>query len=83
MKDTRVYRSADIGSDQPPSCMYSSHVETTENKRCRVKYDTARLRNEEVLRRFNITLQNRYRVFENEETAVEENEEVEQDFQVR
>ena len=68
MKDTRVYRSADIGSDQPPSCMYSSHVETTENKRCRVKYDTARLRNEKVLSRFNIcniAVQNRYHVLEN------------------
>ena len=56
--------------------------QTTENKRCRVKYDTARLRNEEVLRRFHIALQNRYQVLENEETAVEENEKVEQDFQV-
>ena len=56
--------------------------QTTGKKRCRVKYDTARLRNEEVLRRFNIALQYRYQVLENEETGVEENEEVEQDFQV-
>ena len=56
--------------------------ETTERKRCRFKYDTAKLNNEKVLRRFNITLQNRYRVLENEETAVEEKEEVGQDFQV-
>ena len=35
-----------------------------------------------MLSRFNIALQNRYQVLENEETAVEENEDVEQDFQV-
>ena len=38
-----------------------------------------------MLSRFNIcniALQNRYQVLENEETAVEDNEEVEKDFQV-
>ena len=35
-----------------------------------------------MLRRFNIALQNRYQVLESEETAVEENEEEQQDFQV-
>ena len=34
------------------------------------------------LRRFHIALQNRYQLLENEETAVEENEKVEQNFQV-
>ena len=85
VKDTRVYRSADIGSDHHLVCTVVKlrlSKQTTEKKRCRVQYDTARLRNEEVLRRFNIALQNRYQVLENEETAVEENEEVEQDFQV-
>ena len=85
VKDTRVYRSADIRSDHHLVCTVVKlrlSKQTTEKKRCRVKYDTARLRNEEVLRRFNIALQNRYQVLENEETAVEENEEVEQDFQV-
>ena len=33
-------------------------------------------------RRFNIVLQNRYQVLKNEETAVEESEKVEEDFQV-
>ena len=85
VKDTRVYRSADIGSDHYLVCTVVKlrlSKQTTERKRCRVKYDTAKLRNEEVLRRFNIALQNSYQVLENEETAVEENEEVEQDFQV-
>ena len=86
VKDTRVCRSADIESDHHLVCTAVKlrlSKQTTERKRSRVKFDTANLSNEEVLRRFNITLQNRYQVFENEETAVEENEEVEQDFQVR
>ena len=85
VKDTRVYRSADIGSDHHlawTDIKLRLSKQTTGKKKCRVKYDTARLRNEEVLRRFNIALQNRYQVLENEETAVEENEEVEQAFQV-
>ena len=85
MKDTRVYRSADIGSDHHLVCTLVKlrlSKQTAGKKRCRVKYDTERLRNEEVLRRFNVALQNRYQVLENEETAVEESEEVEQDFEV-
>ena len=85
VKDTRVYRSADIGSDHHLVCTVVKlrlSKQTAGKKRCRVKYDTARLRNEEVLRRFNVALQNRYQVLENEETAVEESEEVEQDFEV-
>ena len=85
VKDTRVCRSADIESDNHLLCTalkLRKTKQTTEKKRCRVKYDTAKLRNEEVLRRFNIALQNRYQVVDNKETAVEENEEVEQDFQV-
>ena len=85
VKDMRVYRSADIRSDHHLVCTRVKlrlSKQATERKRCRVKYDTAKLRNEEVLRRFNITLQNRYQGLENEQTAVEENEEVEQDFQV-
>ena len=42
----------------------------------------SQVRYSKVLSRFNIALQNRYQVLENEETAVEENEKVEQDFQV-
>ena len=85
VKDTRVYRSADIGSDHHLVCTVVKlrlSKQTAGKKRCRVKYDTARLRNEEVLRQFNVALQNRYQVLENEETAVEESEEVEQDFEV-
>ena len=83
VKDTRVCRSADIESDHHLVCTVLKlrlTKQTTEKKRCRVKYDTAKLRNEEVLRRFNIALQNRHQVLENEETAVEGNEEVEQTF---
>ena len=50
VKDTRVYRSADIGSDHHLVCTVVKlrlSKQTTEKKRCRVKYDTARLRNEE------------------------------------
>ena len=79
MKDTRVYRSADIGSDHHLVCRMVVKLRLSKQT---TEYDTARLRNEEVLRRFNIALQNKYQVLENEETAVEENEEVEQDFQV-
>ena len=85
MKDMRVCRSADIESDNHLLCTalkLKKTKQTTEKKRCRGKYDTAKLRNEEVLRRFNIALQNRYQVLENEQRTVEENEEVEQDFQV-
>ena len=74
-----------IGSDHHLVCTVVKlrlSKQTAGKKRCRVKYDTARLRNEEVLRRFNVALQNRYQVLENEETAVEESEEVEQDFEV-
>lgn len=59
VKDTRVYRLADIGSDHHPVCTVvklSMSKQTTEKKRCRVKYGTAKLRNEEVLKRFNIAL---------------------------
>ena len=76
VKDTRVYRSADIGSDHHLLCTVVKlrlSKQATEKKRCRVKYDTARLRNEEVLSRFNIALQNRYEVLENENRAVKEN----------
>ena len=85
VKDTRVYRSAGIWSDHHLVCTVVKlrlSKETTEKRRCRVKYDTAKFRNEEVLRRFKIALQNRYKVLENEETVVEEIEEVEEDFQV-
>lgn len=62
MKDTRAYRSADIGSDHRLLCTVVNlrlSKQTTEKRRCGVMSDTARLRNEEVLRRFNIALQNR------------------------
>ena len=51
MKDTRVYRSADIG-------------------------------NENILKTFSIALKNRYQVLEDEGLKVEEDEEIERDFQV-
>ena len=50
---------------------------------CRVKYNTAKLENEQVLRAFYITLRDRYQAQENQEPEVEEEEDVERDFWVR
>ena len=85
VKDTRVYRSADIGSDHYLVC-------TTVKlrlrrmpmvKKCtRTKYDTAKLKNEDILKTFSITLRNRYQVLEDEAPVVCGDDEVERDFQV-
>lgn len=50
-------------------------------QRRKVEYDTEKLKNEAASKMFNITLQNRYQVWEEEKTAAEEHE-VERDFQV-
>lgn len=49
---------------------------------CEVKYNTAKLENEQLLKAFNITLHNRYQALVKEEPEVEEKEEVERDFWV-
>lgn len=76
----RVYRSADIGSHHYLVCtkiMLRLRKAPKEKIECRVKYNTAKLENEQVLKAFNITLSNRYGALENEEPEVEEEEEVE------
>ena len=53
-----------------------------EKVECRLKYNTSKLENEQVLKAFNITLRNKYQALENEEPELEEEEEVERDFRV-
>ncbi|KAJ8360365.1 hypothetical protein SKAU_G00168900 [Synaphobranchus kaupii] len=53
-----------------------------ERKSMRVKYDTDKLKSEDILKTFTITLRNRYQVLEDEEPVVDEEEEVERDSQV-
>ena len=83
--DTRAYRSADIGSDHYLVCTtirLRLKRKPKEKKSARVKYDTAKLRNENILKTFTISLRNRYQVLEEEEQGGVEDEEVERDFRV-
>ncbi len=85
MKDTRVFRSADIGSDHYLVCTTIKlrlKTKPREKKNTRVKYNTTRLKNEAILKTFTINLRNRLQVLEDEETGIEDNEEVERDSQV-
>ena len=85
MKDTRVYRSADIGSDHYLVCTTVKlrlRSQPKEKKGIRVKYDKTKLKNENILKTFSVALKNRYRVLEDEGLAVEEDEKIERDFQV-
>ena len=84
MKDTRVYRSADIGSDHYLVCTTVKlrlRSQPKEKKGIRVKYDTTKLKNENILKTFSVALKNRYRVLGDEGLAVED-EKIERDFQV-
>ena len=84
MKDTRVYRSADIGSDHYLVCTTAKlrlRSQPKEKKGIRVKYDTTKLKNENILKTFSVALKNRYRVLEDEGLAVED-EKIERDFEV-
>lgn len=77
MKDTRVCRSADIGSDHYLVCTMVKlrlRKQPKEKKSTRVKYDTAKLNNEDILKSFTISLRNRYQVLEDEGPGVEEDE---------
>ena len=84
VRDTRVYRSADLGSDHHLVCttikLRLRRPRGRRNAR-RVKYETSRLGNEDVLRAFNITLRNRYQALEEDELENDYNE-VERDFEV-
>lgn len=86
VKDIRVYRSTDIGSDHYLVCttekfrLKRAPRQRTNN---RVKYETSKLRDEDVLKAFNITLKNRYQILEQEEeVSGEDHREVERDFEV-
>jgi len=53
-----------------------------EKKNNRVKYDTAKLKEKDILKTFKIQLRNRYQVLEEEAPEVEEDEEVERDSEM-
>ena len=76
VKDTRVFRSADIGSD------HQLRLRSQPKDKDRVKYDTAKLKNEDTRKVFDIALKNRYQVLEEEETGSVENEDIERQFNV-
>ena len=85
VQNTRAYRSADIGSDHYLVCTTIKlrlKNKPKENKNTRVKYDTAKLKNENILKTFAITLRNRYEVLEEKEQRGVGDEEVDRDFRV-
>ena len=74
MKDPKVYRSADTGSDPYLVCTTIKlrlRKQPNKTQSVRVKYDTAKLKNEDTRRTFPITLRNRYQVLEDEWPEVE------------
>ena len=76
VKDTRVFRSADIGSDHFLVCMEVKlrlRTNPREKGRTRTKYDTAKLKDEDTRKAFTIALKNRYGVLEEEEIEYEVN----------
>ncbi|XP_060069052.1 craniofacial development protein 2-like [Ylistrum balloti] len=84
VKDTRVFRSADIGSDHLLVCttVKLRLRKQCKEKRCeRVKYDIEKLKDADTVRRFNIAVRNRFQVLDNEEFDREEDE-VERKFRV-
>lgn len=68
MQDTRVYRSADIGSNhyRVRTTIKLRLKRTEERSGSRFNYDTSKLKDEDVLKVFNIMLRNRYQVPEEE-----------------
>ena len=67
MEDTRVYRSADIGSDHYLVCATVKlrlRKAPTRMSNTRAKYDTSKLKDEDVRNTFNIKLRNRFQVLE-------------------
>ena len=85
VKDARVFRSADIGSDHYLVCMKVKlrlRNEPKGEKSTRVRYDTAKLRDENIRKAFSIALKNRYQMLEEERTEQAEGEDIERDFKV-
>ena len=56
VEDTRVYRSADLGSDHYLVCTTSLKRPPRKKKTGRVKHDTTKLGNEDTLKEFKVTL---------------------------
>ena len=84
VNDTRVHRSADIGSDHHLVCTTMKlrlKKQQKENKSSRVKYETAKLKDETILKTFSISLQNRFQALEKEAEGSGD-EEVECDAQI-
>lgn len=83
-KDTRVYRSADIGSDHYLVCTEIQLIlkRQQSKKFSRMKYNTEELEREDVLKALSITLRNRYDVLREKTPAVEDSDEVNRDFEI-
>ena len=84
VKDSRVYRSADIGSDHHLVCIKINlklKNKPKNNEHTRTKYDTTKLQSKDILKKYTTTVRNRYQLLEDEGTT-EENEEIERDFEV-
>ena len=66
--------------------MHESQIEakkrTEGEKSMRVRYDTAKLRDENTRKVFSIALKNRYQMLEEERTEQAEREDIERDFKV-
>jgi hypothetical protein len=88
VKDTRVFRSADMGSDHFLVCMEVKlrlRTNPREKGRTRTKYDTAKLKDEDTRKAFTIALKNRYGVLAEEEIEQEDEhdeEDIEREFNV-
>ena len=77
IKDTRVYRSADLDSDHYLVCTtirLKLKRPPRQKKTGRVKYDTSKLGNEDTLKEFKVTLRNRYQVLQQEGGDLEEDQ---------
>ena len=84
VKDTRVYRSADIGSDyylvyKKIQLRLKRHQGQT---KFRNKFDTEKLENKDFLKTFSITLRNKYDLLEDETPVEEEGDEINRDFDI-
>ena len=76
MKDTKVYRSSDVGSDH--YVVYTTvKLRLRTNWRKRKELESSTIRPGWILKAFSIALKNRYQVLEDEGLAVEENEGIE------
>ena len=82
--DTRVHRSADIGSDHYLVCAkVKLRLQKQPNKpsKIRTKFDIQKSK-KEVFNAFTIELKNRYQVSEDETPSVLDEDEIERDYQV-